>query len=242
MSFEKVSEYITDFISKYGDSTIKSKWNPAEFKKIFKKKEKNGIKKNKSAYMFFSDEERQNIKKEGSSLNNKQVVTELGSRWTLFKQKNPAGVEKYNKMAQDDKVRYEKELSLYESSGSGEKSSRKKSNSLLKKNKSAYMFFCIEDRENIKKEGLNLNNKEVIIEMAKRWKKLTETNPAKVEKYNKLAAEDKERYLKEKNTESNVSDENKAVDVPSPGVETVTPSSVPEKVEKVKKVIKKTKK
>jgi hypothetical protein len=232
MSFEKASEYITDFISKHGDSTIKSKWNPAEFKKIFKKKEKNGIKKNKSAYMFFSDEERQNIKKEGSTLNNKQIVTELGSRWTVFKQKNPAGVEKYNKMAEDDKARYEKELS--ELDVSSEKP--KKKNSLLKKNKSAYMFFCIEDRENIKKEGLNLNNKQIITEMAKRWKKLTETNPTKVEKYNKLAAEDKERYIREKNTESEVSVENKPVEVPSPIAETVTPPPpVQEKVKKVKK-------
>jgi hypothetical protein len=236
MSFEKASQYVTDFISKYGDSTIKSKWNPAEFKKIFKKKEKNGIKKNKSAYMFFSDEERQNIKKEGLVLNNKQIVTELGSRWTVFKQKNPAGVERYNKMAEDDKVRYEKELSLYESSGSVEKTSRKKSNSLLKKNKSAYMFFCIEDRENIKKEGLNLNNKEVIIEMANRWKKLRETNPSKVEKYNKLAAEDKERYTREKNAESGVLVDEKPVEVPPPIIEAVAPSPpVPEKVKKVKK-------
>ena len=236
MSFEKASQYVTDFISKHGDSTIKSKWNPVEFKKIFKKKEKNGIKKNKSAYMFFSDEERQNIKKEGLVLNNKQIVSELGSRWTVFKQKNPTGIERYNKMAEDDKVRYEKEVSLYEPSALGEKSSRKKSNSLLKKNKSAYMFFCIEDRENIKKEGLKLNNKEVIIEMANRWKNLRESNPTKVEKYNKLAAEDKERYIREKNEESSVSDEKKTEEQ-FPIVETVTlpPVSVPKKVKKIKK-------
>lgn len=234
MSFQKVSEYITDFISKHGDSNIQTKWNPNEFKKIFNKKEKSSVKKNKSAYMFFSDEERQNIKKEGLTLNNKQIVSELGSRWTVFKEKNPAGVEKFNKMAEEDKVRYTQDLDVL--GDKDEKPSKKKKEvSSLKKNKSAYMFFCIEDRENLKKEGLVLNNKEVITEMANRWKKLKEDNPAKLEKFNKLAVQDKERYTNEKTHSGSAVKEEIVVVAEPPVVEVPVPTPAPVVAKKAKR-------
>ena len=130
-------------------------------------------------------------------MSNKEIVSELGARWTKFKTNNPAGVEKFQKMADEDKVRYANEIEL---EGENVKTSKKKKNvSSVKKNKSAYMFFCIEDREKLKKEGLVLNNKEIITEMAKRWKKLNESKSKDLQRFQKLADDDKNRYSNEKN-------------------------------------------
>lgn len=76
--------------------------------------------------------------------------------------------------------------------------SEKKINDGPKKNKSSYMFFCADERENIKKDNPDLSNKEIIVEMGVRWKLLKETEPELLKKYEDLAAEDKERFLKEK--------------------------------------------
>jgi hypothetical protein len=74
--------------------------------------------------------------------------------------------------------------------------------SSLKKNKSAYMFFCAANREVVKSECSDLNNKEIISELASRWKLAKENN--EIDKYNELALQDKERYTREKNSSKNV--------------------------------------
>ena len=52
MSYKAVSKYVTKFISEHG---LDEKWNENDFKKLFREKKSkklDGIKKNKSAYMF----------------------------------------------------------------------------------------------------------------------------------------------------------------------------------------------
>ena len=75
------------------------------------------------------------------------------------------------------------------------------------KNKSSYMFFCCEERKKIVVENPGLINKEIIIEIAKRWCAVKE-NPEEFEKYKIMAKNDKDRFLKEKeefkNPESNL--------------------------------------
>jgi hypothetical protein len=68
------------------------------------------------------------------------------------------------------------------------------------------MYYCKDERENIKKEkNLKLDNKEIISELANRWKVFKESENKKdkqrMENYNKMAIEDKERYNKEKENE-----------------------------------------
>ena len=67
-----------------------------------------------------------------------------------------------------------------------------------KKNKSSYMFFCVDEREKIKQERSDLNNKEIVVELGARWKTLKESDGDRLKYYEKLAAEDKERYSREK--------------------------------------------
>ena len=72
----------------------------------------------------------------------------------------------------------------------------------IKKNKSSYMFFCSDEREKVKEDHPEFNNKEIIVELGARWKLLKEENQERLKHYETLALEDKERFLKEKsNTE-----------------------------------------
>lgn len=251
MSYKLVSEYIISYITKNGDSEMLKSWNDKEFKKLFKNKNKlettSTLKKNKSAYVLFSNEERENIKKEGITLNNKETISELAKRWNKIKTSEDVDdkkiFEKFSSLAAQDKERYNTENG--------------KSNQKVKKNMSSYMYYCKDERENIKKEkDLKLNNKEIVTELARRWKifKSSENkkDKQKLQKYTKMAEEDKERYTSEKeisnknsvtnsvnveasseaaDTESNI-DEKELEDIPEP--ETV--------VEKKKSTKKKTKK
>jgi len=71
-----------------------------------------------------------------------------------------------------------------------------------KKNKSSYMFFCVEERDTIKQEKSELNNKQIVVELGARWKILKESDHERLKYYEKLASEDKERYAQEKQTVS----------------------------------------
>ena len=75
----------------------------------------------------------------------------------------------------------------------GGKSKKKKDPNAPKRNKTSYIFFSIHERPNLP-EGLSA--KESVEEIALRWNKVKQ-NPKEMEKYIKLAAEDKERYARE---------------------------------------------
>jgi hypothetical protein len=64
----------------------------------------------------------------------------------------------------------------------------------IKKPKSAYLFFCVEERENVKNDGFESG--EILVELGKRWTELTNSEK---EKYVKMAEEDKQRYTNELN-------------------------------------------
>lgn len=110
------------------------------------------------------------------------------------------------------------------------KSKKTNDNDSLKKNKSSYMFFCIDERSNIKTEKPELNNKEIVIELGSRWNELKQNNQERFKYYDNLAVKDKERYLKEKNSAS----ENK---VSTPPLKEET--NVEKKTKKSKKNVKK---
>jgi hypothetical protein len=62
------------------------------------------------------------------------------------------------------------------------------------------MFFCVDEREKIKQERSDLNNKEIVVELGARWKTLKESDQDRLKYYEKLASEDKERYSREKDS------------------------------------------
>lgn len=72
---------------------------------------------------------------------------------------------------------------------------KKKDPNQPKKNSSAYIYFCTENREAIKnKMPADTKNADLLVEIGRQWKELA---PKKKEKYDKMATNDKVRYVKE---------------------------------------------
>lgn len=64
----------------------------------------------------------------------------------------------------------------------------------IKRPMNAYMHFCAESREEVKKENPDAKAKDILHLLGDKWKALSEEEK---KKYNDLAAKDKERYEKE---------------------------------------------
>ena len=86
--------------------------NPVYVKKKMKrsKKENNGIKRPKNAFMFFANEKRGEIMKLHPDWKVGQIGKELGKRW---KELPNSKKEKYEELNKKDKARYERELKKY---------------------------------------------------------------------------------------------------------------------------------
>jgi len=106
---------------------------------------------------------------------------------------------KYQELAHEDKARFKKEMENYVPSEVVEKEEKKekfkKAKDAPKNARSAYIFYSQNARALIKEENPEMNGKEIMTEMGRRWKEIKDTNEA--EKYHEMATADKERYESE---------------------------------------------
>ena len=185
--------------------------------KAKKPKDPDAPKRGKSAYIFFSSAKRAEAKEavaeeKGDEAKTSDVTAKLGEMWQELKTRAvsdaKAGKElkKYEKMAADDKERYEAEKAEYTPLTEEElteklSSKKRKDPNAPKRGKSAYMYFCAEYRSVVKEDlGDEAASKDVTTELGKRWTEMkTDKKKAKeLKKFEKMAADDKERYEKEK--------------------------------------------
>jgi len=89
----------------------KSKGNGGKEKSKKKVKDPNAPKGAISAFFFFSNEERPKIKIANPELGITDIAKEIGRRWADI---DASKKSKFEKMAEDDKIRYEKEKRAYE--------------------------------------------------------------------------------------------------------------------------------
>jgi len=75
-----------------------------------KKKDPNAPKRGLSAYMFFANDQRDNVREENPGISFGQVGKVLGDRWKALSDKDKIP---YEKKAQADKKRYEDEKAKY---------------------------------------------------------------------------------------------------------------------------------
>jgi len=181
--------------------------------KTTKPKDPNAPKKGKSAYIFFTLDERAVVKEDlGSDATQKDVMSEMGSRWNELKESDDPDdqerFQRYEQMAKDDKARYEEEKENYVppteeelAALAEEKKARKsaaKDPNAPKKGKSAWQFFSSEMRKEIREEfgGKKADAKEVSDELSARWNELKEDPDRRdeLQEYEQQAAEDKARY------------------------------------------------
>lgn len=167
-------------------------------------KDPNAPKRAQSAYLFFCKEMRPKIKEEHPDMDSKEILKQLGVEWKKACSSDDKNikslVEKCNKAAEEDKVRYKNESESYVKpseteieNNKGKKSASKKKEKLPGQPSSpttAYMFFMKENKEDIKNES-GFTGRELISEIAKRWKNLDENEK---EPYVALNLKSKKEY------------------------------------------------
>lgn len=180
-------------------------------KKGKKKKDPNKPKRARSAYIFFSMDKRDEVKEDNPDINNREIMSELGKRWSKIKGTTEA--KKYVKQAAKDKKRYNAEMEEYVPSSDEpvEKKRKRKSSSgkKSKRAKTAYNYFIMDMRNEVKEGNPDMDSREIMSELGKLWGDIKGTSKAK--KYEKLSLEDKKRVQAEK--ELGVSDNDDEVDI-----------------------------
>lgn len=203
-----ISKFVISFLEE-NNINLNEEWSSKKvqksLEKIIKKKERkdknnNKPKRNSSAYLLFCNDERKVIKQSNPNLNNKEVTNELARRWNVIKaDKNQKKLTHYELLAKKDKERYISEMKQFNPPTQIKKGGNNDKNAPARC-KSAYIFYCIENRDLIKKDNPNLSHHEVTTKMGIEWKKL-KNDKSRLKEYNKyvdLALKDKERYTREK--------------------------------------------
>jgi len=156
-----------------------------------KKKDKNAPKRALSAFMFFSNDIRDTVKREMPELEFLQISSEIGKRWKAITDEDR---RPYDELAAADKKRYieEKEDYVPDPSFESTKSSRKKKDpNAPKRALSAYFFFCNEIREGVRAENPNKKITEIATLLAEKWRALPDKKRVK---YQKMHEEAKVKY------------------------------------------------
>ena len=217
-TYESINEFINEFLKDNSDSKkLNQAWNEKsnqkefkalmlKFKNVKKSKDPNAPKAAKSAYAFFSQDKRQEVKDKNLGIAAADMFTFFSQEWKALKEKTDkkslAKVKAYEEMATKDKVRYSEEMEDYEPTEGYEKKEKKVK---VQKPRSSYLIYSAEKREETKKtllkeNGENPSSTLIMKEIAKKWKELKEKAASKnkkaieeLEKYTEMAKEEKER-------------------------------------------------
>ena len=163
------------------------------------KKDPGAPKRPKSAYLFFCADVREAVKAELDEPTAKDVMAELGVKWSELKanaekdKKAKKEMDKYTKQAEEDKERYTVEMEAYTPPSSGDddevvpkakkspvkKTAKKEDDDEAKKvasprKKSGYAMFCGEFRPEIKEDNPDKSGTEITKLLAQMWKDLPE--------------------------------------------------------------------
>jgi hypothetical protein len=206
----RYDEDMKDYVPPSDDELVAKASNSKGSKK---KSDPNAPKGKKSAYIFFCSDNRDAAKTEiGAEGKATDVTKLLATWWNELKADEDRSdeLDKYNKMAADDKSRHDQETEEYALFGDDEQAvvakksgGKKKSDpNAPKGKKSAYIFFCSDNRDAAKTEiGKEGKATDVTKLLATWWNELKadEDRSEELEKYNKMAADDKVRYEQETN-------------------------------------------
>jgi hypothetical protein len=185
------------------DPALKTKWKgentQQQLKALLTKtkkedKDENIPKRAKSPYLYFCQDNRDKVRDElGETTKATDITKELGARWQKLNKDTKASskkqLKKFEKLAEEDAVRYKTEKEQYMQTINSSKRP--------KRSKSAYLYFCEDNRATIIK-SMPENSKvtEITKKLGEQWR--LAVKEGKVEKYQELAKKDKERYLEEK--------------------------------------------
>jgi hypothetical protein len=201
---------IEQWQTKENEDAIKEIMKPTT-KTSTKIKDPNRPKRGLSAYMLFCADQRPGVKAELVDAKPTEVTAELGRRWNTFKEstkpRDKRRYQKYADAAAVDKQRYDDEMADYVAPSDAElelitankpKRGRKTTDedAKPKRGKSSYLYFCAANREAVKYSYPEMAAKDVTAELGRLWRelKVDDEREDEYEKYQRLAAADKERY------------------------------------------------
>ncbi|GFH59373.1 HMG_box-domain-containing protein [Chaetoceros tenuissimus] len=126
----------------------------------------------KSSYIHFFTSVRGEIAKElDSSAGIPGISKEASLRW---KRLTPSERKKWDDKAKADKERFEREKAAYKGPWEVPNKRRKKDSRAPKRSMSAFLLFCKDHRQEVKKDLPKISSQEVSIELGKRWGDLSE--------------------------------------------------------------------
>ena len=147
-----------------------------------------------SAFILYMNDNRDRIKAQNPEATFGGLSKIGSSEWKVVK---PVVKSKYEKLADQDKARYEREMSTYVPSPEDKKQKRKKKDSNApKKAFSAYLFYVNAKMPKARKDNPDLTMPQIISHIAPGWKMLSEKEK---KPYHDMAAKDKQRYINEMN-------------------------------------------
>ena len=207
-TLKAINKFVDTFFTENNLETAKTMWSSDATQKALKtvlnkaekgtkEKDPNAPKRGKSAYLYFCNMNRDAARKAlGPDAKATDVTSQLGSMWNALKsdKKRSAELSKYEKMAAEDKERYEKDRAEYVPP---EHLGVKKTKTGPKRGKSAYLYFCEAKRDEVRKTlGDDAKASDVTRKLGEMWNNLKDQG--KTGEYDKLAEADKERYYSEK--------------------------------------------
>lgn len=207
-TLKAINKFVDTFFTENNLETAKTMWSSDAMQKALKtvlnkaekgtkEKDPNAPKRGKSAYLYFCNMNRDAARKAlGPDAKATEVTSQLGAMWNTLKtdKKRSSELSKYEKMAAEDKERYEKDRAEYVPP---EHLGVKKAKTGPKRGKSAYLYFCEAKRAEVRKTlGADAKAADVTRKLGEMWNKLKGQN--KTGEYDKLAEVDKERYYSEK--------------------------------------------
>ena len=223
MSLRNINEYVTKFIA--GKPELVEAWQDAANQDSLNKmlgggkkrvvKDKNKPRKT-SAYLYFCQENRDVVKKSlGESAKNTEITTELGKRWNDIKG-DASKVKKYTDLAEKDAEAFKEKMKDYKPTDAPAKVKREKKQKTegSTRGKSAYLFFCADNRDKVKADlGDKATPTAVTTELGKRWNSLKEDTSkeakAKIASYTATAESSKQEKKEVKDEKKEVKREKK---------------------------------
>lgn len=148
-----------------------------------------------SAFFLYSNANRARIKAENPDIKFGRVAQVLSEE---FKQISAAERAIWDQKALEDKERYAREMQDYtppsDIEDDGPKKKKKKDPNAPKRNMSAFFLYSNDIRPTVKAENPEAKFGDIAKIISRQYKQLPERE---LEKYQKLAAEDKERYQRQ---------------------------------------------
>jgi hypothetical protein len=188
-----VNEYIDT--SNFEFKELLDSLNQLDEQKVQKKvKDPLAPKRPRTSYIFYSNENRVELKEKYPDLNQKEFMKKMGEHWNNLSDK---AKEPYKNMQEADKKRYESEMVSYVPRESvDEKKTGKKLKDPLapKKPKNSFMFFCEENRASLKEKNPSVTSTELSKKLGVLWGELSEEGK---QKYKDRSDNDQLRYKNE---------------------------------------------